>query len=228
MRLSLCLLTWNEIDGCRIDVPRLPPGAFEEVFALDNGSGDGTVEYLEAAGIPVVRQELPTYNGAYTQAFQRCTTDALVVFHPKGTIEPQSLLHFRPLFEQGADLVIASRIGKGARNEEDDRWVQHRKWFVLALGLMTSLLWRREGPIAWDVLHGYRAMRRDAFFAIDPLPRGVSMDLEMVARAYRKRMRIATFPVQEQPRVSGSTHFAAWTTGKKLLRYLWQEFRRGG
>jgi glycosyltransferase involved in cell wall biosynthesis len=227
MRLTLCLLTWNELEGCRIDVPQLPLGSFDEVFALDNGSTDGTNEFLRSAGISVVRQHLPTYNGAYLDAFQRCRTDALVMFHPKGTIAPASVLEFRPLFEAGADLVIASRIGRGARNEEDDRWLRHRKWFVMALGLTAATLWRREGPLVWDVLHGYRAMRRDAFFAIDPLPRGVSMDLEMVVRAYRKRLRIRTFPVQEQTRRSGETHFAAWSTGKKLLRYLRQELGRG-
>jgi glycosyltransferase involved in cell wall biosynthesis len=226
MRVSLCLLTWNEIEGCRLDVPRLPRDVFEEVFALDNGSSDGTVEYLQSSGIRVVRQQLPTYNGAYKQAFEVCTTEALVLFHPKGTIDPASLVRFRPLLEQGADLVVASRIGRGARNEEDDSWLQYRKWFVMSLGLTASLFWRRRGPMIWDVLHGYRAMRRDSFFAIEPLPRGVSMDLEMVARAYRKRMQVRTFPVQESPRVSGSTHFAAWATGKKLLRYLWLELRR--
>jgi glycosyltransferase involved in cell wall biosynthesis len=226
MRLSLCLLTWNEVEGCRIDVPQLPLDAFDEVFAVDNGSTDGTVEYLQSAGIRVVRQDLPTYNGAYIQAFRQCTTDALVIFHPKGTIDPASLVNFHPLLEAGADLVIASRIGRGARNEEDDQWLQHRKWFVMALGLTAAVLWRRGGPVVWDVLHGYRAMRRDAFFAIDPLPQGVSMDLQMVARAYRKRMRIRTFQVEERLRTSGGTHFPAWATGKKLLRYLGHELRR--
>ncbi len=189
MRLSLCLLTWNEIEGCRFDVPRLPLDAFEEVFALDNSSTDGTAEYLESQGIRVVRQSLPTYNGAYRSAFDTCTTDALVIFHPKGSIDPSAVLAFRPLFERGADLVVASRIGQGARNEEDAQFIRHRKWFVMGIALVAAALWRREGTFVWDVLHGFRGMRRDAFFAIDPLPRGVSMDLEMVARAYRGRWR---------------------------------------
>ena len=226
MRLSLCLLTWNEIDGCRLDVPRLPLSAFDEVFALDNGSTDGTVEYLAEHGIRVVRQTLPTYNGAYRCAFDACTTDALVIFHPKGTIDPAAVLQFRPLFAQGADLVIASRIGPGAHNEEDERLIRYRKWFVMALGLIAGLLWRREGAFVWDVLHGFRGMRRAAFFFIDPLPRGVSMDLEMVARAYRARLVRAVFPVSEQPRLAGGTHFGAWSTGKRLLRYIWTELGR--
>jgi MYXO-CTERM domain-containing protein len=226
MRLTLCLLTWNEIEGCRHDVPRLPVDRFEEAFAIDAGSDDGTVEYLQSLNIVVHRQHLPTYNGAYRCAFDRCTTDALVFFQPKGSIGPEDVLKFRPLFEQGADLIIGSRIGHGARNEEDDQALKPRKWFVVALALLTAALWRRRGPIAWDVLHGFRGMRVSAFRQIDPLPQGVSIDLEMVVRAYKRRLSIVSFPVQEGRRLAGRTHFPAWRTGKRLLLYCWQEIGR--
>jgi hypothetical protein len=148
------------------------------------------------------------------------------MYHPKGSIDPTEVLKFRPLFDAGADLVIASRIGPGARNEEDGRWIQHRKWFVMAVGLLASLLWRRRGPRVWDVLHGFRGMRQTAFEGIAPLPKGVSIDLEMVVRAYKRRLRIASFPVEERARPGGTTHFKAWPTGKRLLKYLWFELGR--
>jgi hypothetical protein len=65
LRLSLCLLTWNEVDGCRIDVPRIARDDYEEVFAVEAGSTDGTVEYLIERGIPVHKQPRPGYNQAY-------------------------------------------------------------------------------------------------------------------------------------------------------------------
>jgi len=49
--ISLCLLTWNEIHGCQQVIPNLPQGLFSDVFALDGGSTDGTIEYLTSAGI---------------------------------------------------------------------------------------------------------------------------------------------------------------------------------
>ena len=226
MRLTLCLLTWNELEGCRHDVPRLPLAEFDEVYAIDGGSTDGTCEYLASVSVPVHRQALPGYNGAYVSAFRHCTTDALVMFHPKGCIDPATLREFRPLFDGGADLVIASRLLRGGRNEEDGQLLKPRKWFVAALGWFVSLIWRREGHRVRDVLHGYRGMRRDAFFAIEPLESGVSMDLEMVVRSYKRRLPRKEFPVQEHPRLAGATHFAAFSTGRKLLRYLLFELRR--
>ena len=225
--VSLCLLTLNEVSGCRHDVALLPLDQSDEVYAVDGGSEDGTIEYLRSEGIKVLEQPVRGYNRGYICAFENCTSDALVVFHPKGSIlDPRSVLSFRPLFAEGYDLVVASRMAKGARNEEDDKLLRPRKWFVLALGLLSSVLWRRRGPVIWDVLHGYRGMRRDRFFAIRPIEDDLTLDLEMIVRGYRQGFRMAEFPVQERKRVSGETHFAAIPTGWRYLVYLSRELRR--
>ncbi len=226
LRLSLCLMTWNEIVGCKQDVPSLPLTAFEEVFAIDGGSTDGTIEYLTERGIPVFQQETRGYNGAYISAFHHCTTDALVIFHPKGSIDPAILHTFRPLFDAGNDHVIASRIIAGSVNEEDSKLFRPRKWFVRGLALIAAILWCRKGNMIWDVLHGCRGMKRAAFTRVDVLPKGLSVDIEMVARGYRMGLRQTEFPVAEKPRPSGDTHFKAWPTGKALLRYVWAELQR--
>lgn len=226
LKLSLCLLTWNEIDGCRHDIPKLPLSEFEEVYAVDGGSTDGTIDYLESQGITVHRQPVRGYNQAYIHAFSQCTTDALVLFHPKGSIDPATVSNFRPLFEQGYDLVIASRIIRGARNEEDDKIFRPRKWFVMGLGLLSAAIWRKKGPLIWDVLHGFRGMRRECFFMIEPLEKGLSIDLEMVVRGYRKGLRMIELPVEERSRLAGETHFKAYRTGKQLLAYIAQELKR--
>lgn len=224
--LTLCLITLNELEGCRQDVPKLPLDQFEEVFAIDGGSTDGTVEYLKSQGLSVFQQDYRGYNGAYISAFTRCSTDALVMYQPKGTIDPGALLNFRPYFEQGYDLVVASRLIRGAANEEDESFFRPRKWFVRILGLAAAVLWKRDRGMLADVLHGCRGMRRKAFFAIDPLCDGISIDLEMVVGAYRHQLRRIEFPVHEAPRLHGETHFKAWPTGLALLRYLAFELGR--
>ena len=226
MKISLCLLVWNELQGCQIDVPKLRRDQFDEIYAVDGGSTDGTVEYLQSQDIPVYRQPKRGLNAAYIHAEERSACDAVVVFFPKGTLTTDTLLQFRPLLERGYDLVIASRNIPGGRNEEDEKWLKPRKWSVACLAFGVALIWRREGNMVWDILHGVKGFTREAFHKIQLLDHGPSVDLEMALRSYRLRLKRIEFPVQEKPRSYGDTHFKIWPTGRALLKYLRFELTR--
>jgi len=43
MKITLCLLVFNERAGCEVDVPKLRRDTFDDVYAVDGGSTDGTV-----------------------------------------------------------------------------------------------------------------------------------------------------------------------------------------
>ena len=226
MKISLCLLVWNEIEGCKIDVPELPRDAFEEVYAVDGGSTDGTVSYLEHEGIPVYRQPKKGLNAAYIHAVEKSTCDAIVVFFPKGTSEIADLIKFRPFFEAGYDVVIASRNIQGGRSEDDGRLLKPRKWAVLALAVLAALIWRHEGYFVRDVLHGFKGVTIAAFKKIAPLDYGLSIDIEMVIRSYRLGLKCIEFPTKERHRAYGQTHFPFFSSGVKLATYLWHELNR--
>lgn len=219
-------MVYNELEGCKKDAPQLPRAAFDEIFAVDGGSTDGTVEYLESQMIRVYRQPKPGLNAAYVHANSLATGDAVVVFFPKGTVPPRDLLQFRPYFELGYDLVIGSRQVPGSMNEEDGQWLRPRKWAVRGLSLIAAALWCKEGPWVRDVLHGFKGWRRDAFESMRVLDYGLSIDIEMVVRSYKLQMRRAEFPTTEIPRSYGESHFRIWSTGKELASYLWYECRR--
>lgn len=226
MKIALCLVVWNELDGCRLDVPLLPRDAFDAVYAVDGGSTDGTVEYLESQGIPVHRQPKRGLNAAYVHADRVSPCDAVVVFFPKGTTPVEDLLKFRPLFDAGNELIVASRQIAGSVNEEDAHLLKPRKWMVAGLSLIAAVVWKREGYRVRDVLHGLKGWTRGSFARMQVLEYGLSIDIEMVVRAYKLRMRRAEFPTREIARGYGVTHFEIWPTGKKLLAYLWFELRR--
>jgi hypothetical protein len=226
MKVSLCLIVWNELRGCQADVPQLPLDAFDEVFAVDGGSTDGTVEYLESQGIRVHRQPKRGLNAAYVHGNDVAKGDAVVVFFPKGTLRVDDLRKFRPLFDQGYELVIASRQLPGSVNEEDAHWWRPRKWAVLALATVAALVWRRQGAWVRDVLHGFKGWKRSTFTQMKVLDVGLSIDIEMVVRAYKLRIPRIEFPTAETSRDYGETHFKVWPTGKRLLAYLWFELRR--
>lgn len=226
MKPSLCLLVWNELRGCRIDVPSLPRGHFCEVFAVDGGSTDGTVEYLNSQGIIVHQQSKKGLNAAYTDANRLAISDSVVVFFPKGTIQTSELLKFIPLLELGNDLVIASRQIRGSTNEEDSQLLKPRKWGVRALALMIALIWMREGVLIRDVLHGVKAWKKSSFEKMCILDHGISIDLEMVVRSYKLKMNRVEFLTHEVARPHGETNFKILPTSKKLLKYLCYEIIR--
>lgn len=229
MKISLCLLTYNELVGCRHDLPQIlkVKENFEELYAVDAGSADGTIEFLEKHGIPVYIQPKKGLNAAYEHALEKCSTEAMVFFHPKGSIPVADALKFRKYFEDGYGLVIGSRIIRGARNEEDGKLLKPRKWFVKGLAMTTALFFWKEGKFTWDVLHGFRGITVKAFKEMQLADPGkVTIDLEKVARAYKKRIKRIEFPTTESARIAGKTHFKAIPTGMNLLKYLFRELRR--
>lgn len=226
MTITLCLLTLNEIAGCMHDVPLIERGHFDDIYAIDGGSKDGTSEYLKEQNIAVFPQPEKGMNAACVYAVEKCKTDAIIFFHPKGSVPVADTLRFKDIFEQGNELVVASRVIKGASNEEDSKIFRPRKWFCKCLALLSGLLWKREGDFIWDILHGFRGVTVSAFKKMDILKHGVSIDVELVSRAYKFNIRRIEFPTHESSRVAGKTHFKAIPTGAKLLKYVFYEILR--
>lgn len=228
MTVGLCLLTWNEIAGCKHDVPMIDRSKFEQIYCIDGGSTDGTVEYLREQGIEVYAQTGKGLNQACKDGADHCRCDAFVFFHPKGSVPVEDAYKFRAYYEQGYEFVVGSRMMKESRNEEDSKLLKPRKWFVLGLGLAAKILFKKEGNTVWDTLHGFRGMTVEAFKKCDISDMSPSVDIEMVCRSYKLGIRRIEFPTTESARIAGETHFKAFATGKKILKYLAWEIRRKG
>lgn len=228
MTVGLCLITWNELEGCKHDVPLIDRSQFDQVYCIDGGSTDGTVEYLQEQGIEVYRQTAKGLNQACKDGANFCKCDAFVFFHPKGSIPVEDTYKFRELYEQGYEFIVGSRMMKESHNEEDDKLLKPRKWFVLGLGLAAKILFKKEGNTIWDSLHGFRGMTVEAFKKCDISDMSPSVDIEMVCRSYKLKLKRIEFPTTERSRIAGETHFKAYSTGKKLLKYLFWEIGRKG
>ena len=54
LKRALVLLTYNEFEALPKLFDKIPLSAADEVFAVDGGSKDGTVEYLQSKGVKVL------------------------------------------------------------------------------------------------------------------------------------------------------------------------------
>ena len=218
MTTSLILLTYNEIEGSRAMLPRLPLALFDEVLLVDGGSRDGTREFFAEHGIPVVGQQRKGRGEAFRVGARHTRGDLLVFYSPDGNEDPEDLPRLVRCLEQGADLAIASRFAAGARNEEDDELFRPRAW--------VNLLFRRRGTFVSDTINGFRAIRREAFEKLRLDEVGFPIEYQMTIRSMKAGLRIAEIPTREGNRVGGASKAISFPVGLGHLKVLLRELVR--
>lgn len=224
----LVLLTKNELPCLKVVFPTLPKpsreAGFDEIWAVDGGSTDGTVEFYKQHGVPVLVQSKKGRGEAFHAAFNGIEADAYIFFSPDGNEDPKDLPKFRDALEKGADLVIASRMMKGAVNEEDHQIFRWRKWANNAFNLMVNVMFRRTGPFITDTINGYRAIRRTTARQLQLDAVDYTIEYQMSIRALKSGMNVVEFPTVEGQRVAGETGAPSFHTGLKFIERFWTEF----
>ena len=227
MKIALCILARNERECLELILPRIPkPSAevgFQNIYAIDGGSTDGTVELLEKWGIPIIGQSRRGRGQAFLEAFDKIDADAFIFFSPDGNEDVRDLAKFKVLLEQGNQLVIASRMMKGAVNEEDHQWLKWRKWANNAFNLLVNFFFRKQGPFVTDSINGYRAITRLAARELNLTAHDYTIEYQMTIRAFKKRLKIAEFPTIEGHRLAGETGAHSFITGIRFSRRLFSE-----
>ncbi len=225
MKISLVLLTKNERPGLEATYDRIPFGGFDEAFAVDGGSADGTLDFYAARGLRVLQQRSAGRGEAFRLAFDAVRGDAVVFYSPDGNEDPADLPRFRPLLEQGFDMVIGTRMVRGARNEEDDHWLRPRKWANNGFNLMANWTWNR-GPFISDSINGFRGITVAAWRRLALDGPGYTIEYQSTIRAMKLGLRVAEFPTHEGARV-GAGGSPSMTLGLQFLRLYARELRRG-
>ena len=226
MKLSLVFLTLNEIIGLEAIFDKVPLDAVDEVLAIDGGSTDGTLEFFKKKNIPVFVQETRGRGEAFRLAFKKARGDALLFFSPDGNEDPYDIPRFKPLIEEGNDIVIATRMVKNARNEEDDQLFKWRKWANKVFNLMANYTWNK-GPIVSDTINGFRTITRKAWYELALDGSGYTIEYQGSIRAFKRKLRIAEFPTHEGARIDGREGSPSIKTGIAFLKLYFSELLIG-
>ena len=220
MKKTLVILTFNEIEGLRALWEKIPVGAVDEVFAVDPGSTDGTLDFFRQKGVRVILQDKRGRGEAFRIAAREATGEALCFFSPDGNEDPADIPRLLGKIEEGHDLAIASRFLPGSRNDEADAALPLRaianRGFTLAAGLFF-------GGRVTDTINGFRAIRRDRFLELAPDAEGFAIEFQISIRAMKKTLRIAEIPTIEGDRIGGESTAYSIPTGLKVLRVLLRE-----
>ena len=226
MTRALVLLAYNEIEALPKIFDGIPRSCAQEFFAVDGGSTDGTREWLEARGLKVLGQPRRGRGVAFRVAAEATQAESLVFFSPDGNEDPADIPRLFDELDKGADMAIASRMMKGAFNEEDVHWWRLRKWVNQAFGVLANLLWNR-GPWLTDTINGFRGVRRAAFQAMGADADGFVIEYQMSIRAMKRGLKVVEIPTREGQRLGGKSTADSLPTGLVFLRQLAREVLRG-
>ena len=58
-KTSLVILVWDEIEAIQKIWNKIPFNLFDEVFFMDPGSTDGTIEFVKSKNFPIYIQKKP-------------------------------------------------------------------------------------------------------------------------------------------------------------------------
>lgn len=223
----LVLLTFNEIEALPKLFDRIPLSAADEVIAVDGGSKDGSVEFLESKGIKVLPQPRRGRGVAFRLALANTDAETICYYSPDGNEDPDDIPRiFEKIEKDGSDMVVASRMMRGAVNEEDVHWFRPRKWVNQLFTLAVNLLWNR-GPYVEDTINGFRAVRADAMRRCELDADGFPIEFQMSIRMMKLGFVIGEMPTHEHPRLGGHSTAESWPTGVVFVKTLLREISMG-
>jgi len=191
------------IGGVVRSVRRLGPA---QVIVVDDASTDATAVEAQGAGAEVVPARGRGYGRACHAGVAAVRGSPIVAFiDGDGSFDPEDLATLTKLVRDGADLALGTRARTRAMP------LHQRLGNDLTLALLRLLYGVRLDDIA-----PLRAIRADALERLEMRPTRYAWLVEMLAKAARRRLRIACLTVRYGPRVGGVSKVSGSPRGSVL------------
>lgn len=219
MRKTLIIFTRNEMAGIRSIYPKIPLDLFDEIFAIDGHSTDGTIQFLESVGVPVRAQKRMGRVNATIEAMEHASGDTIVFLSADGNEDPRDIPRLLAALN-GNDLALTSRFMRGGRTDDTDDPLRFRRAMSIILAKLVSLAW---GVQVTDATNGLRAVKRSLWERAKIRPGYHSAELQLVIRAARMRARVAEIPTVEGQRVGHIRYASTVRMAVSLLKVFVRE-----
>ncbi|MBU1125644.1 MAG: glycosyltransferase family 2 protein, partial [Candidatus Omnitrophica bacterium] len=217
MTTTLVIFTWNEITAVRKIWPQIPRDKVNEILVVDGGSTDGTIEFFKNVNIPVYLQEKPGHGEAYKLGMKKAKGEVLVFFGCDGNNRPEDIPSLIRAIEDGKDLVIATRFGKGAHS--NDATFSHRLGNYLFVWLVNA----RWNARVSDVFNEFRAIKKVCMERLDLKNSYFDLELEMTLKAIKQGLVRGEVSTVEEVRIGGVAKLKAIKDGLMNLRCFLKE-----
>jgi dolichol-phosphate mannosyltransferase len=244
MKLSVVIPARNEVDAIA-DTVRVAVRALEreeidyEILVIDDSSTDGT---SAAVGeLAAANERIHCHRSRYSEGFglavraglERFQGDAVAILMADGSDDPEDLVRYHGVLEDGYDCAFGSRFIHGAEVTDYPRvkLVLNR---IVNWGIRTLF---RHGYD--DTTNAFKAYRREVIKTVEPLlANHFNLTVELPLKAVVRGHSYGIIPVAWRGRTSGGSKLALQEMGSRyvfIILYVWLEhhlsrgdYRRSG
>jgi dolichol-phosphate mannosyltransferase len=232
MKLSVVMPAQNEEGSVAATVEEVVAvlereGIEYEVVVVDDDSEDSTAEVVEAIGAPNprVRCHRSHYERGFGMAIRAGLDvfegDAVAIVMADASDDPEDLVRYHRLLEEGWDCAFGSRFMPGAKIHDYPRLKltinRLANWFI-------RILFRHRYN---DTTNAFKAYRREVIETIQPLlSKHFNLTVEMPLKAIVRGHSYEVIPTNWTNRTSGVPKLAMKEMGSRYLfivLYVWLE-----
>ncbi len=213
--ISIIIPCRNEARNLELLLPRIQ-GIADEVIVVDGHSSDHTKALAEHYGVRFVLDNGLGKGDGVRVGLRECTQDIIVFIDADLSHDPETIPDLvKPILEDQADLVLASRMRGGS-----DEFIATFMELIRLAGNMglTWLINLRCGLELSDSQNGFRAARADLLRALDLKSKKHTIELEMTMRAARAGGRLVEIAAHEHPRRFGTSQLSI---GRQGVLFFW-------
>ena len=201
MKLSVIMPVYNELQTIEPILKRVDDvGLANEIIIVDDGSVDGTREFLSelVPKFPKVKLFMHEQNqgkgAAVRTGIEHATGDLLLIQDADLEYDPRDYPKLLAPIEEGvADVVYGSRFLGAARRVT-------MFWHMVANKLLTFMTNLLYNSILTDMETGYKLFKREIIQDIPLHSRRFEFEPEITAKLLKRKVRIFEVPITFNPR----------------------------
>ena len=200
MKKTLVMYTMNEIEGVKGIFEKIPIDLFDQFIVMDNHSNDGTIEFLEEHDVNVIQQKNPGRTNALIEAIEHASGDMIVNLSSDGNENPEDIPKILKKFEEGYEMVTASRFLPESKVDVEDDKLRIRVFGNKICAMLVNLCW---GTNVTDTTNALRGFTKSCYKRAKLNTFGYTENFQLTIRCGKLKIKTTEIPTQELPRIGG-------------------------